>query len=344
VIQLRTTKNDKKKDYGLWMLLIMVMAQMVEGVEMNDTILYSPNDGTAGQTVYINNTINMGNLTINATVLIIGNLQNNGTFKNLNATTDARIYFYNLTNPLIYFENLSSFCDDILNCYGIQIPSWEKLNTMYVLDKYNVNESETRENNPIWFSVSNSTAKHIISNLTDTINVTMLFTPDNCSIAEADYRSNTSAYAYIYNVTTNSSRFMCSDSNAAMNITGMETGTNYLTLVYGKVRDLDWQVATIFSLFGSGAYLIILAVHRKQKWLNIFLRIGIFSLVPMLAVTMFYVTSISVNEVVTPMMTKWYEWMVRIMVIYFYGLFILLLMGIIQGVVKWQDGIQYQRK
>lgn len=89
---------------------------------------------------------------------------------------------YNQTNSL--FHNGTSICNGSSsninsNDNNINItlnPSEE----CYVLDNYNVTEGYTRSNDPIWISSSTDYLKHVASNLSDTINVTVSFNVQSC--------------------------------------------------------------------------------------------------------------------------------------------------------------------
>jgi len=242
--------DDKKKT--LWILgvfLIMMMPQICQGVTMNNTRMVAEDNN---YDVNTNNTILFDQLRVNSSDIIFSNLTNTSVFKNNDGVNVAKIYLEGMETTLIYHDNLSVFCADVLGCSGTQIPQWGINEFIFVLNKYVMNSTEVREFNPIWYSVDNDTEKHIISNLTETINATSLWKADNCSIYSANYTSNTSAYGYSLNE-TNATLFFCNgDGHVQMNISGVEPGTNYIGLFYGFDLDELWQFSIMFGFFGIG--------------------------------------------------------------------------------------------
>lgn len=101
----------------------------------------------------------------------------------------------------------------------------------------------------------------------------------------------------------------------------------------------NWEFATVFSLMGVSLFFVIVSVHKKQKWLNKFMRIGIFSLVPMMLLTVSFVSAeISQESGITSLMSEIYKINTYLLTFYFYGLFIFVLIGIINGVMElWQE-------
>lgn len=96
-------------------------------------------------------------------------------FKNLNNSNYSGLNLFNANKGLIYFNNNSGF---IFN--GNKSIFLDYLNSSYFLDNFNLTEGQNRQYSPIWFSSSTSNEKHIASNLTDSVNVTVILDLGNC--------------------------------------------------------------------------------------------------------------------------------------------------------------------
>jgi len=151
---------------------------------------------------------------------------------NINSSTTYLNGFYNTSTALVYYGNLSSVCSDIPSCNGninITLPPG---NASYVLDNFNLTEGVTRENSPLWFSSSSDTSKHIASNLTDTVNITVVINVLSCENAGTiTYTSDSGAYTHTYL----RGKYDCNNNQATLNIDGIEqaTGSNELLIEYG---------------------------------------------------------------------------------------------------------------
>jgi hypothetical protein len=117
-------------------------------------------------------------------------------------------------------------CDDNIN---ITLPPG---NHSYVLDNFNLTElTTTRENSPIWFSLNQSETKHIASNLTDTINLTVVLNVTK-EPEQIVYLSDTGAYSYT--LTSDNWSYSVANNDVTINLTGIEpaSSSNVLTLTY----------------------------------------------------------------------------------------------------------------
>lgn len=97
---------------------------------------------------------------------------------NENATSSMNISLFNQSNSLVYFSNFTVVCTS--NCNGqinYTIPS---KNLTYVLNNFNLTEGISRENSPIWFSSTTATSKHIASNLSQSVIVSIITNIGDC--------------------------------------------------------------------------------------------------------------------------------------------------------------------
>jgi len=163
-------------------------------------------------------------------IFSINIFNSNSTLFNSTSGGTNTIRFYNLTNALIYFSNNSiagsSNIEDNDGNINITLPP---NNYSYVLDNFNLTEGVTRENSPLWFSSASSTNKKIASNLTDTINATIVFNVDSCNIASINYFSNTGAYDKLI------TSYSCSNNMVTIpNLEGIEpsSSSNEIKILY----------------------------------------------------------------------------------------------------------------
>jgi len=152
-------------------------------------------------------------------------------FKNVNDTTTYQTNIYNLTNALIYYSNNSIAGSSNINSNDGNINiTLSPNNHSYILDNFNLTEGVSRIHSPLWFSSTTSTSKHIASNLTDTINATILFSVSSCDeINSINYISNTGAYNKLI------TSYSCSDSIVTIsNLEGIEqsSSSNELKILY----------------------------------------------------------------------------------------------------------------
>lgn len=139
--------------------------------------------------------------------------------------------FYNLTNALIYNTNGSIYgSSDISSNDGNVNITLTPNNASYVLDNFNLTEGVSRTNSPLWFSYSSDTEKHIASNLTDTIDATILFNVYSCdSIGNINYVSELGTTK-----TYQRGSYTCSDNVVTLNLDSIDSATssNVLTIEY----------------------------------------------------------------------------------------------------------------
>lgn len=94
--------------------------------------------------------------------------------------------------------------------------------------------NSTQTANGVWFSSSTTTSKHIASNLSQTIDATVIFDVYSCNIENIAYRSNSSTYNAVYTP----GQFSCDSSLASprvtLSLTGIEpsANSNELTINY----------------------------------------------------------------------------------------------------------------
>jgi len=174
----------------------------------------------------------------------------------------------NLSNALIFNTNgtvygSTNIADNDGNI-NITLPPG---NASYVLDNFNLTEGVTRENSPLWFSSSSDTSKHIASNLTDTVNITVVINVSDCDINRIVYTSHTGIYSAVY--TSDGSRgadyswTSCSDGILQLEIYGVEqaSGSNVISMEYDDNLDPycdNFQEG--LGRFGAYFALIILAI------------------------------------------------------------------------------------
>jgi len=101
---------------------------------------------------------------------------------NTNSTDSYDIDIYSLTNALIFYGNHSIAGSSNINDNDGNINiTLAPNNYSYVLDNFNLTEGVSREHSPLWFSFSSKFSKHIASNLTDSINLSVVLTGINCN-------------------------------------------------------------------------------------------------------------------------------------------------------------------
>lgn len=157
---------------------------------------------------------------------------NSGILLNNTGLLNSSIRVYNLTNALLYVNNYSvvgnlQISNNDLNINFTLSPG----KSITILNEFNLTEGVARNNSPIWFSTSTSSAKKIASNLTETINASVSFSVDSCSTLESiSYISHSGNYTKTYL----SSEYSCSDLTVTLNVTGLEpaSGSNNFSISY----------------------------------------------------------------------------------------------------------------
>jgi hypothetical protein len=113
----------------------------------------------------------------------------------LNSTLTELVNFSvsGLNNALIFNNSNNVLADsNIENNDGEIYLEIGENETIYILNNFNLTEGINREYSPIWFSSSSNTEKHIASNLTDSVNVSVSFNVDSCeNLGTITYKSNT---------------------------------------------------------------------------------------------------------------------------------------------------------
>lgn len=186
--------------------------------EINKSI--APFKGKSGNVNFTVQTYTLWNRTLDTNTILFNN-------------TDIyrqQVNLTNLTNPLIYDENLTALCVSTSNCSIASNVTIRNQSTVYVLDNFNVTEGVPRNSSPLWYSNSTSTFKSIASNITSTLNTSVAFNVTSCSIDRIVYVSHTGAYQYNYT----SGQFDCSNSVALIQNVPLETasGSNNFTITY----------------------------------------------------------------------------------------------------------------
>lgn len=205
---------------------------------------------------------------------------------------------------------------------------------------------------PRYYNLSETPAspQNLTSNITVNFNITVTF--PNGAITNVSRvflningtnMSASNLFGNIYNVTVNGTIFSTNKTYSYcwfMNETGYGLANstpcfNYVIGI-GAAEEENWQIATTLSLLMAGAFLCITSLHRDQKWLNPFLRAGIFALVPMLAMTIYFASYSMAQGSTSTVLERWYGQSVRLFIIGMYGAFILLIVGIIKEVLEWR--------
>lgn len=199
----------------------------------NGTILYEGLISNTTVQIFQNSTADEWDINESFGGIIITNLSTDGArFTNINATYNAKIGFYGITNALIYYSNYSIAGNSNINSNDGNITvTIQPNNYSYVLDNFNLTEGTPRTNSPLWFSSSSNTIKHIASNLTNTINSTIVFNVIDCNIASITYVSNSSDTSY-------SPAYTCSNNAVTIPLlNGIEqsSNSNVITISYSAI-------------------------------------------------------------------------------------------------------------
>ncbi|OGJ17336.1 hypothetical protein A3K74_01770 [Candidatus Pacearchaeota archaeon RBG_13_33_26] len=151
---------------------------------------------------------------------------------NTNSTDSFTLNIYNLTNALIYYGNYTVLGSADINSndgnVNITLPP---NNFTYILDEYNLTEGTARDNNPLWYTGSSTNSvKYVASNLTNSINTTLVFNVDNCSINYISYTS----HAGSSNITYTPYGWNCFNNKIILGGVEIEqaTGSNTFTISY----------------------------------------------------------------------------------------------------------------
>lgn len=128
-----------------------------------------------GYLVNFTSNVNLSYFTTNATGIFLGSPYNTSTIGILEVnSSNANIYFINLTNGLIYNTNGSSYGSTNISANdGYVLLNLGSGHQGYALDNFNVTEGVSRQNSPITFSTNvledGNKNKHIVSTLSDNV-------------------------------------------------------------------------------------------------------------------------------------------------------------------------------
>lgn len=110
-------------------------------------------------------------------------------FNNKGTASNTTFSFNSLNNVLAYYSNNSLVCSNLPNCDGTFNFLLYPLNYTFILNNFNLTEGTSRQFSPLWFSSSSSTQKTISSNLSQSINATVVVTSSiSCSNARPVYK------------------------------------------------------------------------------------------------------------------------------------------------------------
>ncbi len=150
---------------------------------------------------------------------------------NNSGVLNSTLRLYNVSNALIFYGNFTGAGGLDVNAndgnINITLQPNENLTVLY---NFNLTEDVARNNSPLWFSAVSTTSKSIASNLTSTINATVIFNVSSCTIDSISYTSHTSAFTKTYT----SSEYNCSSGQVTLNVSGLETasGSNTFAISY----------------------------------------------------------------------------------------------------------------
>lgn len=160
---------------------------------------------------------------------------NQSTILNTSLTSPVTLNISGLTNALIFNNSNNVLASTNINDNDGEINLTIRGDeTIYILNNYEKSESYTRYLDPIWFSSSSSTSKTISSNLTDSINVSVIINTNDCSTF------NKLTY---FNGTYTDIPYSCS-SGVVTSTVYLSSGSSYLTTGSG---DLIVDYTYIFS-------------------------------------------------------------------------------------------------
>lgn len=203
----------------------------------------------------------------------ISTKSNNGTITGatwqtdrINVTTlgyQVNISIVNMTSALVFWDNFTLINQSRT---GNQTFSFMNNQTFYILDNFNLTEGVARTNSPIWFSSSSDIEKHIASNLTDTINVSVYINKSNSyscnSIKSITYSSNTGTYKRSYN--GNDAQDLCSDTTGIISMGNLEieqaSSSGVISISYENLLPYCESLQENMGLYGSFFGAIILAL------------------------------------------------------------------------------------
>lgn len=189
-------------------------------------------------------------------------------FININ-TSSRDLIVFNLTSALL--TNSTSLCNGSTGLVTGDVNITLNPNeACWVLDDFNVTEGISREYSPIWFSSSTATSKHVASNLTDTINTTVVLSVNSCTyIGKITYTSNSGNTTREYN----HGDYTCSNNKVTLLNIPIEpaTSSNEFTINYNQGLQSTCSESTSTFSGASGIVGMILTIVFISVVLGAFL-------------------------------------------------------------------------
>lgn len=188
----------------------------------------------------------------------------NDTFNNRNTTKKYAYTLTGITNALLHngTSNCSGTSSTIENNDGWQNITLVANERCYVLNKYELNESAAVTNAPIWFSSSTDTAKHISSNLTMMVNVSVTVdtTQDCDKITAISYTSDTGNYTKSWN--GNDAQALCHSGKIDLGKLEIEhaASSGLVSISYINIYPYCESLNQSLGTFGSYFAFIILGI------------------------------------------------------------------------------------
>ena len=140
---------------------------------------YSIANSTIGTNFYVNSTfVRIKVSSPNMTDIFNKSSPDSYLFNRTSLNGTSIIQFKGAINSLIYNSNGTVECVSLSSCTGNFNISISGSNFTYVLNNFNLTEGISRQFSPLAFTASSSTSKSIQSNLTQTINATVVFDID----------------------------------------------------------------------------------------------------------------------------------------------------------------------
>lgn len=230
---------------------------------------------------------------------------------NISITPSVDSESYNFTGgsggqiSLIGFNSLIAYSNRTLypNTKFILLTNGSSL----FLNNFNLTEGVSRQYSPLWFSSSTSTEKHIASNLTDTINATVVINVTSCDIDAIKYTSNSGDYVMTYT----DSDWTCLDnqlilSNIIIESTiNLKNGNVFIIFKLSLHEPLDLERIIITNFAGSPeifSFVALILVGVACAYFGMSGRIalvmfGIFTVIMMLYLSWLYVLVIIIAAI-----------------------------------------------
>lgn len=167
-----------------------------------------------------------------------------------------------VNGSLIYYSNGSVACSNINSCNGNINITLTPNNYSYVLDNFNLTEGVSRQFSPVWFTASSNTQKRIASNLTQNVNVPLIFNVDNCDTIGNIYLTPKDSAKITYQ----RGSYSCSNNQVTISSAQLNPSTE------SNVIDIEYSCSTftrtgfnLVMIFAS-LLIIIFLVYNTLKW------------------------------------------------------------------------------